>query len=350
MSETSMGMPVQSGNGRGRDEAASIAERLAEAGRYREAIEAATEQVRAEPNAALEYALVRWRHLAYGRRGAARADWPVQAPDLFPGVDGPPEVQAADLTSTVLASAIGHHGCLIVRGLLSHPEAERLVDGINRAFDGLDAARAGQPLEQTLPWYGRFLKEDPTLRRHRMAVEQWGASLWTCDSPRMLFELLEVLERHGVLKVLEEHLGERPALSVEKGTLRRVPSTTGGEWHQDGRFLGAQVRAVNVWISLTECGIEAPGMDVLPRRVPYIVPTGVNGAKLDWTIGRDQVLMEAKGTPIVTPVFHPGDAMLFDQFFLHTTSSREGLTKSRWAIESWFFAPSATPQHHLLAV
>jgi hypothetical protein len=51
----------------------------------------------------------------------------------------------------------------------------------------------------------------------------------------------------------------------------------------------------------------------------------------------------AEGRPIESPVFGPGDAVFFDHLFLHRTEGHLGLTKNRYAIESWFFAPSTYP-------
>jgi hypothetical protein len=101
---------------------------------------------------------------------------------------------------------------------------------------------------------------------------------------------------------------------------------------------------VNVWLALSECGVEAPGLDIVARRLPYVMQTGSHGASLDWTVGGGVVAMlEGGGAPVVTPVFQPGDAMLFDHLMLHRTSAPPGAKKPRWAIESWFFAPSAFP-------
>ena len=60
------------------------------------------------------------------------------------------------------------------------------------------------------------------------------------------------------------YLGERPALSVKKWTLRRVPIDTSADWHQDGAFLGSGIRTINMWLSLSQCGADAPGLDIVP--------------------------------------------------------------------------------------
>jgi hypothetical protein len=47
--------------------------------------------------------------------------------------------------------------------------------------------------------------------------------------------------------------------------------------------------------------------------------------------------------PVVRPAFRAGDVMLFDELFLHRTAIDPSMTKRRYAIEAWFFAPSAYP-------
>jgi hypothetical protein len=51
----------------------------------------------------------------------------------------------------------------------------------------------------------------------------------------------------------------------------------------------------------------------------------------------------AAGVNIVRPVFDPGDALIFDEMFLHATAAEGEMTKPRYAIESWFFTPAALP-------
>jgi len=48
-------------------------------------------------------------------------------------------------------------------------------------------------------------------------------------------------------------------------------------------------------------------------------------------------------TGLIVPEFDPGDALLFDEMFLHQTGSDPSMPNPRYAIESWFFGPSAYP-------
>ena len=202
-------------------------------------------------------------------------------------------------------------------------------------------------------WYEKL--DNPDLNDGRIFVEESGEGMWTADSPPMLQMVIDALIGSGVIGHIEAYMGERPALSVAKSTLRRVPFTPRvnalgprpleeAPWHQDGAFLGPDTRAVNVWVALSHCGVDAPGLDVVGTRVPYIVQTHSHGAILDWTVGNGLVrIMAEGGTPVESPVFAPGDAMLFDQMMLHRTGLRDGMTRNRWAIETWFFAPTNYP-------
>ena len=43
------------------------------------------------------------------------------------------------------------------------------------------------------------------------------------------------------------------------------------------------------------------------------------------------------------PIFEPGDALFFDELFLHQTGSDPAMPKPRFAIENWFFGASGFP-------
>ena len=143
--------------------------------------------------------------------------------------------------------------------------------------------------------------------------------------------------------MLADYLGESPALSVKKTTLRRVAPDCKGGWHQDGAFLGQGIRTLNLWVALSDCGVDAPSMDMVPARMPRILPTGQGGADFGWSVGEGFV--EA-GDVEFAPVrlkFSAGDAIFFDEMNLHRTAVDESMTLTRYAIEAWFFAPSSYP-------
>ncbi|MGH9238275.1 MAG: phytanoyl-CoA dioxygenase family protein [Vicinamibacterales bacterium] len=320
---------------------------LAAAGRWKEAIDAATRANRQRRDPALEYMLVRWRHRAAAAMAAAAAPQVPTYPDLFADADGLPEIPASQLTAAAIGSAIQRHGCLIVRGLLQAEEAHRLSQGIDCAIDAADTAADGTPAVRTLPWFAPLLTEHDNRGLARMRwITRRSGSLLTADSPRMLFDLLEVFERGRVIDVIEQHLGERPTLSAQKAVLRRAQPSSASDWHQDGAFLGRDIRPVNVWLALSDCGEDAAGLDIVARRLEGIVETGTRGARFEWSVGPDMLEQLAPESAVVSPRFAAGDAAVFDHLCLHRTGYRPGMTKKRWAIESWFFAPSSQPNRY----
>jgi hypothetical protein len=135
---------------------------------------------------------------------------------------------------------------------------------------------------------------------------------------------------------------------VNKSTLRRVTPDVGkgfSLWHQDGAFLG-DVRALNVWLSLSRCGDVAPGLDIVPRRIDHVLPTGTEGAIFDWSVSQAVVEEAAGDVAIARPIFEPGDVLLFDDLCVHATAAEPEMPNPRYAIENWFFGPSGFPGNY----
>jgi hypothetical protein len=235
---------------------------------------------------------------------------------------------------------------VVVRGLIPGDRAEALARGIDRALASYDAYAAGHATDADGPWYTPFQSTSP---RYDVGVgvrSHWvrpSGAVWTADSPRNLFELLELLDGLGIRSVIAQYLGERPVLSVNKCTLRRVPVDAKSSWHQDGAFLGQAARALDLWLALSPCGVDSPGLELVPRRVDEVLPTGTEGAIFKWSVGEPLVARVAKDSPPERPVFEPGDAVLFDHLCLHRTAIEGDMRRSRHAIETWFFGPSAYP-------
>ncbi len=328
-------------------EAIDQAEAMAGEGRIFEAIEMLTAANRAAPDPAAEHALVTLRNRAFAElephpsQPAEPVPVPVRGDD---GDDGLPALDASELTAGAVRGAILEKGSVIVRNLVAPERAAELVAGIDRAFAGREGDGANGSAEGT-PWLRPFEPAPEYERAVGMgrAFVNDGSGIWLADSPRALFQLADTFESAGLRELITEYLGERPAISVNKGTLRRAAPTVGTEWwHQDGAFLGGEIRSLNVWLSLTDCGVDAPGMDIVGRRLESIVETGTRDADFEWSVS-PEVVAEIAGDDISRPVFRPGDALLFDHLCLHKTASSAEMTKTRYATETWFFAPSAYP-------
>jgi hypothetical protein len=87
-------------------------------------------------------------------------------------------------------------------------------------------------------------------------------------------------------------------------------------------------------------------MSLVPKRLDEIVATGTEGAALHWTVADDVVDEVSGDRGVVRPIFNPGDALLFDDMFLHTTAVDDTMPETRYAIETWLFGASAFPSEY----
>jgi hypothetical protein len=282
-------------------------------------------------------------------------EYPAPAFDQLDDDVALPEVARDRVTPELLRAAILRSGCLLIRGLIDKDDVRALVDGIDRAWEARDAHAAGGSHSAYYEEFEPDARFD--LAFDRDAMHSSGSGIMGPDSPPAMLEVLGSFERAGLRRLAEGYLGERPAISVNKCVLRKVSpklleEAFGGNlgsnpspWHQDGAFLG-EVRALNVWLSLSRCGDVAPGLDIVPRRLDRIVPTGTDGALFDWSASRSVAEEAAGERGLLRPIFEPGDALLFDELFLHSTAVEQGMTSMRYAVECWFFGPSGFPSQY----
>ncbi len=322
------------------------AQSLAGGGRLEEAIDLLADANRSAPDHRVEQRILELRHVAADGvlAAATPAPWPRPAPDRFPSGEIP-EVAVDDLDSDTIASALQNHGSLLVRGLVDPERAAALRDTIDRAFDGAARVRE-EPGADVGPDLVPFQPaEKYPFGIYERAFANFGSGVLGVDSPRAMFQMTDALEAAGVRSIFTEYFDERPVFSVKKTTLRRTEPGSLAGWHQDGAFLGTETRALNVWTALSPCGVEAPSLDVFADSFDHLVPTG--GPEIyDWSVS-DETAESYDTSKIVRPVFDTGDALLFDHMTLHRTGVDPSMTKTRYAIEMWFFAPSTYPMEQI---
>ncbi len=330
-----------------RDQALTAAATREAEGDLLGAIDALSAANRLERSPEVEFQMTQLRHRAFGAlpRLAVDTAWPPPIPGPQPGLDesGPmPEIAAADLTVLAVRRAVHGSGSLIVRGLLDTATVEELREGIDLALGIVDGVEVVE--KPPAPWYQPLpLPPEERVTLGRRWVKADGGVL-LADSPRLQFTLLEAYRKAGLDHIAAGFLGERPSLSANKCTLRRVALGKLAGWHQDGAFLGTGIRALNIWLALSRCGDVAPGMDILPRRFEEVIETGTGGSYFDWAVGPSVVERFAAETPVVRPLFDPGDLCLFDEMLLHSTAIDDAMTDVRYAVEAWCFGPSAYPE------
>ena len=308
-----------------------------------DAVDALVVANRLRPGAPIERRLVRLRRDAFRQLDHTFAPqaWPHFVLDSQPRPEGPLEIAASEFDHAALRTGVLHHGHLLVRGLVPAGRVARLRDAIDRAYAAQDAA-AGAATSGASPWYDP-LEGIPEGDLHRQ-VARTTLGVLAADSPRALFEFLETVHELGLDAMIAAYFGERPALSAKKCTLRRVDGQVRpAGWHQDGAFLGQGIRSINAWTALSRCGRDAPGLELIPLRLDRLAPRLEDGGPFHWTVPPEVITREFPGVSVWRPEFEPGDVLFFDHWSLHRTASSERKPETRYAIESWFFAPSVYP-------
>jgi hypothetical protein len=305
-----------------------------------------TETARGGSDPELRRKLLALRH----RAGVELLDRPADAPQFplpdaaaLPEAQGLPEFSRAQVTPGLLRAAILRDGCLLVRGLVDRDDALGMAAQIDRAFaerDRQDGGGEGQA--------GCYEPFSPDERFGEVEGRDWikqGGGVLAADSPILAFEMFELFAQAGVPQLVEGYLGEPALISIQKTTLRKADPSVSGAWHQDGYFLG-DVRALNLWLSLSRCGDVAPGLDIVPRRLDDLVTTQTEEAILSYQVSQERAQEAAGEKGIIRPIFEPGDALFFDDRFLHQTGSDPSMPNPRFAIENWFFGPSGFPSEY----
>lgn len=339
---------VGNDDGQTTEHALGAARALASRGQTRDAIELLTTANRRARSPLLEIALAELRHAGFDGVAASLSPGVATAREVpLQTIDGVPSVAPEELGLDALKQGIARFGCLFIPGLIPQEQVRRLVEGIDRGLDEFDRWQAKPQArrdDEARAWFTPFRPVEPYAGRElggRMFTRSSGA-IWTVESPRMLFDVIETLEGVGLGALVSGYLGERPALSAAKCNLRRTPADIPGAWHQDGSFLGRDIAALDVWIPLSACGRDSAGLDIIPHRIDALLRTG-----RDTVVIPDDTVLEAIApldVTIVSPEYQPGDVLVFDHLFLHRTGIAPGMTRDRYALETWFFAPSRYPE------
>ena len=315
---------------------------LADRSELQDEIERLSASNRDERDLDSERQLLWLRHLAgmHALEEAGTADFAAPDNGGLPTAEGLPEFTRADVTPGVLRAAILRDGCVLVRGLIDREAALHFADGIDRAFAERERIQAGDAAPGA--YYSEFEPHPDSKAEFGRLWIQEGGGVLAADSPTVAFEMLELFRAADLGPLVDGYLGEAGLISAHKTTLRKAAPTVAGAWHQDGAFMGP-VRSLNLWLALSRCGDVAPGLDLVPRRLDHLVASQTDEAVLDFQVSQAKAEEAAGDKAILRPIFEPGDALFFDEMFLHQTASDPSMPNPRFALESWFFGSSAFP-------
>lgn len=227
------------------------------------------------------------------------------------------------------AAAVGlrRHGVLRIKGLLD-PGAIAAVGAAARGlYDERDArVAAGECL--TAPERQSHLRRTLALDRI-VAGGRPAADLLDCPAIRAL---------------AGRHLGEPPRLDPNSYVRALIPGPhiQALPFHQDQSIL--QTPLLNVWIPLAECGVHAPGLevvvtdrrDLLAMAGPPDHAVPVERARID-----ERLVLEMFGPGALwRPTLGPGDVLVFAGTTIHRSHVTPRMTKPRLSVELRLVSPA----------
>ena len=148
-----------------------------------------------------ERRLVYLRHLAGIRTLVAsagdRPEYPQPDAGALPVSDALPEIDAKDLTPSLLRAGILRDGCVLVRGLVPRDDALRFAGQIDRAFGARD--RVQTTGEDADGYYEEFQAGTPydVAPGARPWVQEGGGVL-AVDAPVLTAEMLQIFAAAGL--------------------------------------------------------------------------------------------------------------------------------------------------------
>jgi len=250
-----------------------------------------------------------------------------------------PTVSYKCLNYELLVDAMSNHGTLIVKGGLKPSEVAVLKAGV---IDARAARESGIESDDGRKHYSALQSGQNQGRSHMIK-----RSVYLPEAPAVLTDFLSVLYDGKFKSLVRKYLLGAASFSVEKSVLRIAEPDDSDKWdfawHQDGAFLGENVRSLNMWVALSDCGVNAPSLDIITNRYHEVLPTGTDRAFDSWALGPELVESEIKKYGYEHLIIEAGDVVLFDHLNVHRTGMLKGMTQERYAIECWFFSEFAFP-------
>ncbi len=264
------------------------------------------------------------------------------------------EVGPGPFSADELASVLDRHGVAVVRGGLPEHDCQALLPRLehNLAQAYVPNQPPGDSTELNVPLHffcdssetaalaARFAE----IREQPIAAWHWALEgvVSTDDVWRRISGMTTILE--AVAKRLGGPLAIDRSLGYARAKLasqRRVLP-----FHQDARTGYWEIPTIAMWMPLVACGVDAPGLEVVPRRLHSLFPVGLYG-------GRERADYQSYPASaiddlippwaVLAPLLEPGDVLLFDSYVLHRTQRLPGCQGRRVNFDARFTLAEAPP-------
>jgi hypothetical protein len=237
-------------------------------------------------------------------------------------------------------------GVLLQRQVIAPESIRSYQEVVRKFYDNLEARIASGGVEAVQKSLSPGQKYLPTASSITLgtvfAEEEWSG-------------ILKEIAIDPLRGIIEVNLGGSAACDVDQSWIRRQyapcnspPTHSPHVWHQDGAlgfdFHHSMATAsrkehllsmVTCWIPLNPCGVDAPGLEFVNRRIDDLLQ--IEDLK-------DQALRKRfPENAFEKPVMKAGDVLLFRGGIVHRTHVNSEMRSNRTSIELRFFLAAEIP-------
>lgn len=253
----------------------------------------------------------------------------------------------ADHAPAAIAHAVRECGCALVRGLFPAALAAHWRTLAAQNFTLLDCLKRDS---QASDLDVGFLDESPrevevSGTRIKTSVAVWSGidpGFYAKNPGFFQHSVLHRLAGSALVPILQALFDGPVALSHDASRVRRHAPAIAHQrlhLHQDAASADYGGRlVVTCWTPFMDCGRDAPGLQVYPRRLDTLLPT----KRAKWH-AREDALHPLKAD-LWQPVFAAGDALLFTATTLHGTYLTDDMTAWRTSLDVRAHRPGLGPR------
>ena len=242
-------------------------------------------------------------------------------------------------------SSLADSGLALLRGALHPALVRELGEAAGTLYERVErAARNAGPagVERVLPRGCRFLPTASSLTLAALDEESGRDVAGAILRTRLLRSTL-VASLDGPFRIDLDQAWLRRQYAPDRAPPLHAPHG----WHQDGALGhdfaagtedGGLLPLVTCWIPLDACGRDAPGLELVARRLLRLF------TPLELT---PESVLESREVDLArtsrTPSMEPGDALLFASDVLHRTHATRSMSKDRTSVELRVFPAASKP-------
>ena len=235
-------------------------------------------------------------------------------------------LKPAENTGLDVSETIKKYGWALLKGGFKKSVAEaffsKSLENYNRYYKEVKAKNKCPPYIASPPHDTAHLSIVDTIPNQKLAVHEMLKTPIKSVFDTILGEEEWVISLHESCIFKMDHAGSNTHHA--RKTIK---------YHQDIIVTALCSPAAIVWIPLCNCGISAPGMEILLANVGGPMKDFLH-QQVNQEAIKHQMLIDQFGQEcVVCPTFEPGDALFFNEFSIHRTHWTSAMMNTRLSLK-----------------